>query len=319
MNHTSLKKVFKYLRPDTVKLLKFAFGTDVERKTQSKKYYKMFGTPKNSDIKLNYGSLPGERLAVRKIDMKVLDMFTRDFLNRNGYDGVYISQKISSFHRRAIPSRIFITRPVATLANVQAFSTPVKKHPSLQEMFVGYTSGTTRLARPYRNGMTVFLAGGMAIKLYLRARHSRVSKRVADTSDFDFKFAVPRSIKTQREIESHAAYMKRTMTIHMTGFIKYINARYNLGSTLIIKEIRGAPVHKAGGPSVKKLYKAYNFAVKLSPKSPAEELVDTSLVVYPSISRDHLNLKFSKNQRQFIWLVPKSPSPGKTTQRDRSD
>jgi hypothetical protein len=302
MNHTSLKKVFKYLRPDTVKLLKFAFGTDVERKTQSRHYYKMFGTPKNSDIKLNYGSLPGQRLSVREIDTKVLRMFARDFLTRNRYDGVYISQKISSFHRKAIPSRIFITRPVATLKNVRTPSAPVKKHPSLQEMFVGYTSGTTRLARPYRNGMTVFLSGGMAIKLYLRARNGHVSKRVADTSDFDFKFAVPRSLKTQREIESHAAYMKQLMTSHMTGFIKYINSRYNLGSALIVKEIRGAPVNKAGGPNVKKLYKAYNFSVKMGPKSPAEELVDTSLVVYPSIDREHLNLKFS---RMFGMGIPK--------------
>jgi hypothetical protein len=302
MNHTSLKKVFKYLRPDTVKLLKFAFGTDVERKTQSRRYYKMFGTPKNSDTKLNYGSLPGQRLSVREIDTKVLRMFARDFLTRNRYDGVYISQKISSFHSKVIPSRIFITRPIATLANVKVLSTPVKKHPSLQEMFVGYTSGTTRLARPYRNGMTVFLSGGMAIKLYLRARNAHVSKRVADTSDFDFKFAVPRSLKTQREIESHAAYMKQLMTSHMTGFIKYINSRYNLGSALIVKEIRGAPVNKAGGPNVKKLYKAYNFSVKMGPKSPAEELVDTSLVVYPSIDREHLNLKFS---RMFGMGIPK--------------
>lgn len=302
MNHTSIKKVFKYLRPSTVKLLKFAFGTDVERKVQSRYYYKMFGTPNNSNIKLNYGSAPGQRLSVLQIDAKVIRMFTRDFLTRNRYDGVYISQKISSFHRKTIPARIFITRPVATLANVRVLSTPVKKHPSLQEMFVGYTSRTTRLVKPRSEGMTVFLSGGMAIKLYLRARRAHVAKKVADTSDFDFKFAVPRSLKTEREVESHAATMKRIMTSHMTGFIKYINSRYNLGSTLIVKEIRGAPVNKAGGANIKKLYKAYNFAVKMGPKSPAEELVDTSLVVYPAISRDHMNLKFS---RMFGMGIPK--------------
>jgi hypothetical protein len=150
--------------------------------------------------------------------------------------------------------------------------------------------------------MTVFLSGGMAIKLYLRARRAHVSKKVADTSDFDFKFAVPRSLKTEREVESHAASMKHIMARHMTGFIKYINSRYNLGATLMIKEIKGAPVNKAGGPNIKKLYKAYNFAVKMRPKSPAEELVDTSLVVYPAISRDHLNLKFS---RMFGMGIPK--------------
>ena len=305
MNHTSLKKVFKYLRPSVVKLIKFAFGTDTERKVQSKQYYKMFGTPKgpNSNIKLNYGSLPGQRLSVREIDSRVLRMFARDFLTRNGYDGVYISKKVSSFHRKAIPSRIFITRPIATLVNSRAPSTPVKKHPSLQEMFIKYTSATKRLMKPNRSeGMTAFLTGGMAIKLYLGARHAHISKKVADTSDFDFKYAVPKSLKTQREIESHAASMKRQMTSHMIGFIKYINSHWNLGSTLIIKEVRGAPLEKAGGPTIKKLYKVYNYAVKLSPKSPAEELVDTSLVVYPSIGRDHLNLKFS---RMFGMGIPK--------------
>ena len=303
MNHTSLKKVFKYLRPSTVKLIKFAFGTDTERKIQSKHYYKMFGTPKNSNIKLNYGSLPGQRLSVREIDSKVLKMFARDFLTRNGYDGAFVSKKVSTFHKKVLRQKIFITRPVATLVNVRVSPAPIKKHPSLQDMFIKYTSCTKRLLRPYRAyGMTVFLTGGMAIKMYLGARHASISKRVADTSDFDFKCAVPESLKTQHSIESHALAMKRIMSAHMVGFVKYLVNKWGLPATLIIKEVKGAPLHKAGGPSIKKLYKVYNFAIQLGPKSPAEELVDISLVVYPSISRDHLNLKFS---RMFGMGIPK--------------
>lgn len=303
MNHTSLKKVFSQLRPITVKLLKFAFGTDVERKVQSKYFYKLFGTPKNSNIKLNYGSLPGQRLSMKVIDARVFKMFARDFLTRNGYDGAFVSRKVSSFHKKVLRTEIFITRPMDTLVNVRVAPTPIKKHQSLQDMFIKYTSGTKRLLRPYRaDGMTLFLTGGMAIKLYLGARHANISKRVADTSDFDFKCAVPESLKTERSIESHALAMKRIMTGHMVGFVKYLVDTCGLPTILIIKEVKGAPLQKAGGPSIKKLYKVYNFAIQLGPKSPVEELVDVSLVVYPSIGRDHLNLKFS---RMFGMGIPK--------------
>ena len=300
LNHTTLKLVFKYLRPLTVKLLKFAFGTGTIRKSQSKQYRRLIGTPKKGGMSLNYRTLPGQRLSVSEIDTKALGLFARDFLTRNGYDGTLMPRKSSKFHKGTFHSEMFLTRPV--LVSKKPLGMRARPHPSLQEMFVRYTSGTKRLQRAYGKRMIVFLTGGMAIKLYLGARNAHLSPKVRDTKDFDFKFAVPEPLRTSREIETYVQAMSRIMTSHMVGFIKYLNSRWGLSATLVFKEIQGVPLHKAGGPNIKKIYRVFNFGVRTRPGGPIEELVDSSLVVYPAVDREHLNLKFS---RMFGMGIPK--------------
>lgn len=259
MNHSSLESVFKDIRSSTVKFLKLLF---INNKSGSQAEY-----------------------------TKVLEMLARDYLTRNGYDGAVLSRKFSSAHGKP---RIFITRPGSVFEDAKIGPRRVIRHPSLQEMFVRYTSRTKGLQRAYGKQMIIFLSGGMAIKLYLGARRLKIPRKVADTSDFDFKFAVPRPVRAAKDIETYSYAMKRIMTRHMIGFVKHINSQWNLGSSLIIKEVKGVPVDKAGGRNIKKVYKVFNFAVKLGSRSPAVELVDTSLVNYPSINREHLNLKFSR-------------------------
>lgn len=135
----------------------------------------------------------------------------------------------------------------------------------------------------------MFLSGGMAVKLYLKARGISTAK----TNDFDFKFAVPRPLKTLKQIEFLSKLMKHIIQRHMNGFVKFLN-KNGIPSSLEVRELEGVPLDKPGGdPNYKKVYKVFNFSVHS--RGRKYELVDTSLVVVPGITRKkHLSLKWSR-------------------------
>jgi hypothetical protein len=61
------------------------------------------------------------------------------------------------------------------------------------------------------------------------------------------------------------------------------------------KEVQGVPIDKPGWfhTNKKKVYKVYNYTI-ITPGGNRHELVDTSLVVVPGITRKHISLKWSR-------------------------
>ncbi len=295
VTHASLKKVFKYLSHNTRLLLKFIFGTDTSRKVQSDIVKKLIGGGVSSK---GTGKTPGQRLSFSEIDSLAYQAFCKEYVNRHGFDGVYVPKRPTKFHTGGVfHSEIFISKrgllepakppPEKILEYKGGKSKSIR--PPITELFIRYTKGTRSLLKPFKN-FVPFLGGGMAIKMYLEARG--INTRVK-TSDFDFKFSVPQSLKTQKRINELSKDMYGVMYRHMSGFVRFLNRNGYGPATLIIRELAGVPVDKPGGPNYKKVYSVYNFSVKINNKK--HELVDSSLVVVPGISRKrHISLKWSR-------------------------
>jgi hypothetical protein len=244
---------------------------------------------------------PGQRLSVSEIDSIALAAFSREFLMKKGYDGVYMPTKKSKFHKGIFHSEIFISRrglllrnsPLHRLSSIprkQSSSKSIHSRIPISELFVKYTKNTKTLLKPHPSQFVMFLGGGMAVKLYLRARGIRTAK----TSDFDFKFAVPHALKTKKQIEKYSNIMRNIMYRHVTGFVRFLN-RNGIQASMEFKEVQGVPIDKPGWFQAhkKKVYKVYNYTI-VTPDGNRHELVDTSLVVIPGITRKHISLKWSR-------------------------
>ena len=293
VTHASLKKVFKYLSENTRLLLKFIFGTDTSRGIQSDILKKLTG---KSSLK---GSGPGQRLSLTEIDAIAFRAFCKEYVNKHGYDGIYVPSRFTKFHRGGMfHSEIFISRR-GFLVPIKSpvITTKIKKGPvsmrvaDVSDLFAKYTKGTRSLLKPFSH-FVPFLGGGMAVKMYLEARGIKTAK----TSDFDFKFAIPASLKTQKRINMLSDEMYTVMYRHVSGFVSFLNRNGYGPAELIVRELKGVPIDKPGiqGPNYKKVYKVYNFSIKIR-GGEVKELVDASLVVVPGITRRrHISLKWSR-------------------------
>lgn len=267
ITHDSLKRVFKYLSENTRLLLKVAFGTGLSGKVQNTTYKVLFGS--SPHIR---GS--GQRMSVVDIDKLALAGFSKEYLLKHGYDGAIMPRKKSRFHTGTFHKEIYIARKGV-----------LERKQSLSNLFLEYTKHTTMLLRPRREFIH-FLGGGMAVKLYLKGR----GIKTASTKDFDFKFAVSRSIRSHKQIEALSEKMKSIMFRHMNGFTRWLNRKGDIKSKLEIRELKGVPLDKPSKRDfVKQVYKVYTFSVN------GEDLVDTSLVSIPGIKREkHISRKWSQ-------------------------
>lgn len=265
ITHDSLKRVFKYLSENTRLLLKIAFGTGLSGKTQNISYKFLFG--KNPEKK-GYA----QRMSVTDIDSLALAGFSKEYLLKHGYDGAYMPRKKSRFHKGIFHKEVYIARKGILVKE------------DVSNLFLEYTKHTTTLLRPRREFIH-FLGGGMAVKLYLKGR----GIKTASTKDFDFKFAVSRALRSQKQIEILSNKMKGIMTRHMNGFVRWLNRR-GIKSKLDIRELIGVPLDKPSKRDfVKQVYKVFTFSVN------GEDLVDVSLVSIPGIQRDkHISRRWSQ-------------------------
>jgi hypothetical protein len=258
---------------------------------------------------------PGQRLSVTEIDSIALASFSKEFVAKHGYDGVYMPTKKSKFHKGIFHSEIFISKrgvliPSSTTTNnkntasvsgKKTSSSFIRSNIPISELFVKYTRNTKTLLKPHPSQFVMFLGGGMAVKLYLRARGIKTAK----TSDFDFKFAVPRVLKTKKQIEKYSNMMRVIMYRHVSGFVRFLN-RNGIPASMEFKEVEGVPIDKPGGLEThkKKVYKVYNYTI-VTPGGKKHELVDTSLVVIPGITRNHISLKWSRKFGMPIQTLTK--------------
>jgi len=297
LTHTSLKRVFKYLSSNTRLLMSFVFGTGLRRTNQEVTLKRIM---KGRTPVLQSFKKKGERLSVTEIDTIALESFSREFILPKGYDGVYMPEKKSKFHKGTFHSELYLAR--AGLLTDKKAPSKVSPHStyqrssytlkSMSDLFLEYTKNTRALLKPHPSQFVMYLSGGMAVKLYLEAR----GIKTAETSDFDFKFAVPRVLRTKKQIERYSNVMRQIMYRHVSGFVRFLHRR-GISGNMEFKEIEGVPLDKPGGSDniKKKLYKVYNYTI-VTPSGRRHELVDTSLVYVPGISRKHISLKWS---RQF--------------------
>jgi hypothetical protein len=262
-------------------LLETVFGTGTHLKTQLKAVYGK--SPKGVST-----SNRGQRVSVSRIDYQAHRALYLEYLKPRGFDGTYSGSKKTKFHGGVFHSEIYLHSPEKVLKSARQ---------SIQSLFVEYTKGTRMLLKPHRD-FVQFLGGGMAIKLYLAGK----GIDTAETFDFDFKFAVPRYIRTKAEMETKSLHMFSIMSNHMKNFSKFLNTM-GMPSTLSSRELTGVPVDKPGFAEEKKVYKVFTFAIN------GTDLVDTSLVLYPGILRNRMiNSTWSKRlgmpieKPKYMWM-----------------
>lgn len=303
LTHDSLKRVFKYLSPNTRLLMSFVFGTGLKRTNQEVVLKKLFVN--RSPVVKSFHK-KGERISVTEIDSIALASFAREFLNKNGYDGVFMPKKKSKFHKGVFHTELYISKPgIFSSQKRESYSPPLQIQKrsrtlkSIPDLFIEYTKGTRGLLKAYPSQFVMFLGGGMAVKLYLEARG--IDSK-AETTDFDFKFALPHTLRTKHQIEKYSNMMMKIMYRHVSGFTRFLKRRAGIDARMEVKEVQGVPLDKPGKRGVpldklesldKKVYKVYNFSI-ITPNGKKHELVDTSLVVVPGITRRHISLKWSR-------------------------
>lgn len=281
VTHDSLKKVFKYLSENTKLLLKLVFGTGITGKTQNISYKFLFGkSPKSGTA---------ERMSISDIDILALSGFSKEYLLKHGYDGAYMPRKKSRFHKGSFHREVFIARK-GLLKKEKEETLKLKKGGSLKSdenfsnLFIKYTKHTYTLLKPRRN-FVQFLGGGMAVKLYLKVR----GIKTAETTDFDFKFAVPRALRSKKQIETLSSDMVSIMTRHMNGFMRWLK-RNGIRASLKVRRLEGVPLDKPNTKDfIKHVYNVYTYSIN------GKDIVDTSLVCIPGINREkHISRRWSK-------------------------
>ncbi len=200
--------------------------------------------------------------------LAALKAFSKEYLLKHDFDGAFVPAQ----------REVYISRK-----NV------IEQDYDMVNLFIEYMKRNRTLLRPHREFIH-YLSGGMAVKLYLQKR----GIKPVFTQDFDFKFAVPRSIRSQKGVDILSLKMKEIMTRFMNGFVRFFNKETRTHSKLDFREIEGVPLNSPSAQDgTKKVYKAYTYSVIIPGKEEPVQLVDTTLVSVPGIDRSHLSRKWS--------------------------
>jgi hypothetical protein len=136
----------------------------------------------------------------------------------------------------------------------------------------------------------------MAVRLYLQHKKINLPPKIRQTKDFDFTFAVPRQLQSQKAVASYAYAMQTIMTHHLTGFVQWLNKHYaGVNARLKVNRYNrskyDAPRLQVPGTK-RKVYQVITYQI-VTGKNDVTDLVDTALAVYPHASRDMLQLPIS--------------------------
>ena len=256
----------------------------------------------------NAGPLPritntrkGQRLSYKELNRLVFGALSHQFLIPEGYDGYYAPKKPSLFHGGTFHSEIMLVNAYQSIENAgKDQPAPVVSNRSitwaLPQLFIEYCKGTKRLVKPYGGNMTIFCTGGMAVRLYLQQKKTNLPPKIRQTKDFDFTFAVPRQLSSQKAVASYAYAMQTIMTRHLTGFIRWLNKHYSgVNARLKVNKYArskyDAPRLQVPGTK-RKVYQVITYQIATG-KNDVTDLVDTALAVYPRASRDMLHVPIS--------------------------
>jgi hypothetical protein len=132
----------------------------------------------------------------------------------------------------------------------------------------------------------------MGVKLYLEARGKPAPKKVTDTKDFDFTFAVSKRLG-QREAKRRALIMKTIMYKHVTGFISWLNRTYTqTNARLIVSDF--VPDIKVLPATGKTIYQVTQFRIQFPGQPTPMDFVDSTLAYVPGSSHDDIHPVYSR-------------------------
>ena len=294
LTHPNVKRIFPKLSRNTILGLRFALGTNVTRGQQVKVYQNITGRKAPRRF-LARPQNRGERLSVTNVNTDVFGRLSTEYLTKNGYDGFYAPPKRTGFQGGLFPAEIMLCNASRTLVRPGVERAPVLSRVSvvreLPQLFIKYCRRNRALLRIYRNLFVPELGGGMGVKLYLEARGKPAPKKVTDTKDFDFTFAVPKRLG-QREAKRRALLMKTIMYKHVTGFISWLNRTYTrTNARIIVSDF--VPDIKVLPATGKTIYQVTQFRIQFPTGQPMD-FVDATLAYVPGSSHDDIHPVYSR-------------------------
>lgn len=286
------------IKSDTKGLLRIVLGTGITVGEQVAAVRELLG--KNAGkLPRNTNTRKGQRLSYKELNKKAFGALAREFLIPEGYDGYYAPAKKSVFHGGTFHHEIMLNNAYQKIERLRG-PAPVISSKSfsgaLPRIFMDYCKKTTRLVRPYGGGLTIFCTGGMGVRLYLMALGKDLPPKIRRTNDFDFTFAVPRQLSSEKLVSTYALTMRTIMYEHLNGFVRYLNRQYTgINASLRVNRYRrsayDAPRLQVPGTG-RRVYQVMSWQI-ITGKNEVTDLVDTALAVYPHSSRDMLHLPFS--------------------------
>ena len=286
------------IKSDTKGLLRIVLGTGITVGEQVAAVRELLG--KNAGkLPRNTNTRKGQRLSYKELNKKAFGALAREFLIPEGYDGYYAPAKKSVFHGGTFHHEIMLNNAYQKIERLRG-PAPVISSKSfsgaLPRIFMDYCKKTTRLVRPYGGGLTIFCTGGMGVRLYLMALGKDLPPKIRRTNDFDFTFAVPRQLTSEKLVSTYALTMRTIMYEHLNGFVRYLNKHYQgINASLRVnrfgRSAYDAPRLQVPGTG-RRVYQVMSWQI-VTGKNEVTDLVDTALAVYPHSSRDMLHLPFS--------------------------
>jgi hypothetical protein len=283
---------------DTKGLLRIVLGTGITVGEQVAAVRQLLGK--------NAGKLPketntreGQRLSYKELNKKAFGALTREFLIPEGYDGYYAPAKKSVFHGGTFHHEIMLNNAYQKIERLQGPAPVISRKSfssALPRIFMDYCKRTKRLVRPYGGGLTIFCTGGMGVRLYLMSIGKELPPKIRRTNDFDFTFAVPRKLASEKLVSTYALTMRTIMYEHLNGFVRYLNKHYKgINASLRVNRFKrsayDAPRLQVPGTG-RRVYQVMTWQI-ITGKNEVTDLADTALAVYPRASRDMLHLPFS--------------------------
>lgn len=302
LTHENVEKLLSLrgvITERTKGLLRLVMGTDVTIGEQTAAAEVLLGTKNTRNLPPYPNKRKGQRLSYTDINRDAFRNLSIEFLNKEGYDGYYAPKKPSIFHGGEFHSEIMLINAYQKIERTSGAPPVISHHNfkyALPRIFMEYCKRTTRLVRPYGGDLTIFCTGGMAVRMLLQQFKKSLPPKIRRTTDFDFTFAVPRRLKSQKELDTYVYLMRKIMTNHLTGFISYLNREY-IGINARLRVNRHA-MSKWSDPKIqvpgtgRKVYQVTTFHI-MTGKYDVHDLVDSALAVYPRASRSMLNLPLS--------------------------
>lgn len=302
LTHANIEKLLRSSYPlskDTKGLLRVVLGTGVTVGEQVLAAKLLMGERNAGTLPSVSNTRKGQRLSYKNLNRMVFGKLSHEFLIPEGYDGYYAPKRPSLFHGGAFHSEIMLVNAYQCIENAVGPAPVVSRRSfkwALPRLFMDYCKGTTRLVRPYGGNLTIFCTGGMAVRLYLQQKKKNLPPKIRRTSDFDFTFAVPRQLKSEKAVSSYVFTMRRIMTAHLNGFVRWLNRNYEginarLKVNMYMRSKYDSPRIQVPGTG-RKVYQVITYQI-ITGRNETTDIVDTALAVYPRADRSMLHLPFS--------------------------
>lgn len=294
MTAVNLAKLYRYpgISRTTRLFMRLLFGTRTSRDAQARAYRFLYG----HRVPGTGNKRAGQRLSIAELDKLLSMRLTKEFFGPQGFDGYTAPTSRTIFHGKVFRSEIMLSDASKTLERSapKTIERPLIDQARIIEkvpdLFINYCKKHRALLKRPHGFASVYLGGGMAVKLYVRARGKKMPKMVADTSDFDFTFAVDRKLT---RLKPYVNSMRTLMTRHIAGFLSWLNSTYrNTNVKLIIKDDYVPNIQLL--PATKKyVYQVITYRLAFPGREPID-FIDTTLAYVPGASREHLHTEISR-------------------------